>query len=63
MPKYARFLKELFSNKRKLEELSTVVLSEECFAILQNKLPEKLKDPGSSLKTLLISRRRNSPLI
>ena len=34
MPKYAKFLKELLSNKRKLEELSTVTLSEECSIIL-----------------------------
>ena len=47
MPKYAKFLKELLSNKRKLEELSTVKLNEECLTIIQNKLPAKLKDPGS----------------
>ena len=34
MPKYAKFLKELLSNKRKLEELAIVTLSEECSAIL-----------------------------
>src|SRR5262249_54079958 len=34
------------SNKRKLEELKLVTLSEECSAILQRKLPPKLKDPG-----------------
>ncbi|KAA3464785.1 RNA-directed DNA polymerase (Reverse transcriptase), Ribonuclease H-like protein [Gossypium australe] len=47
MPKYAKFLKELLTNKRKLEEVSMVELNEECSAILQNKLPRKLKDPGS----------------
>ncbi|KAK0581724.1 hypothetical protein LWI29_017165 [Acer saccharum] len=46
MPTYVRFLKELLSNKRKLEEFETVALTEECSAILQNKLPPKLKDPG-----------------
>ena len=45
MPKYAKFLKELLSNQRKLEELFTITLSEQCFVILQNKLPKKLKDP------------------
>ncbi|XP_073057423.1 uncharacterized protein [Primulina eburnea] len=39
--------KEILSNKRKLVEFETVKLSEECYAILQNKLPSKLKDPGS----------------
>ena len=46
MPTYVKFLKDLLSNKRKLEEFETVVLTEECSAILQNKLPPKLKDPG-----------------
>ncbi|GKV39994.1 hypothetical protein SLEP1_g47678 [Rubroshorea leprosula] len=46
MPCYAKFLKEILSNKRKLEEYETVKLTEECSAILQNKLPPKLKDPG-----------------
>ncbi|KAK1423916.1 hypothetical protein QVD17_19227 [Tagetes erecta] len=47
MPKYAKFLKDLLTNKKKLEELSTVILSEECSAVLQNKLPKKMTDPGS----------------
>ncbi|KAK9070420.1 hypothetical protein SSX86_010822 [Deinandra increscens subsp. villosa] len=47
MPKYARFVKDLLSNKKKLEELSTVTLNEECSTVLQNKLPQKMKDPES----------------
>ncbi|KAL0415888.1 UNVERIFIED_CONTAM: hypothetical protein Slati_3420700 [Sesamum latifolium] len=47
MPSYAKFLKEAISNKRKWEGGETVKLNEECSAILQNKLPPKLKDPGS----------------
>ncbi|CAL1379672.1 unnamed protein product [Linum trigynum] len=47
MPKYAKFMKDLLTNKKKLGDLSTVMFSEECSAILQNKLPEKRKDPGS----------------
>ncbi|KAK5775430.1 hypothetical protein PVK06_043322 [Gossypium arboreum] len=47
MPTYAKFLKELLTNKRKFEDLSIVEHNEECSAILQNKLPTKLKDPGS----------------
>ncbi|XP_022846365.1 uncharacterized protein LOC111369115 [Olea europaea var. sylvestris] len=47
MPNYAKFLKEVMSKKRKLEEFETVKLTEECSAILQKKLPHKLKDPGS----------------
>ncbi|KAJ8767498.1 hypothetical protein K2173_017542 [Erythroxylum novogranatense] len=47
MPTYAKFLKEILSNKRKLEEYEIVALTEELSAILQNKLPPKLRDPGS----------------
>jgi hypothetical protein len=47
MPTYSKFLKEILSNKRKLDEDSTVALTEECSAIFQNKMPPKLKDPGS----------------
>ncbi|XP_076921897.1 uncharacterized protein LOC143583489 [Bidens hawaiensis] len=46
MPKYAKFLKYVLSNKWKLEELSHVILNEECSAIHQNKLPKKMTDPG-----------------
>lgn len=46
MPSYVKFMKEILSNKRRLEEHETVMLTEECTAILQNKLPPKLKDPG-----------------
>ncbi|XP_021639481.2 uncharacterized protein LOC110634691 [Hevea brasiliensis] len=44
MPSYVKFLKEILSNKRKLKDYETVALTEECNAILQNKLPPKLKD-------------------
>ncbi|CAL1395552.1 unnamed protein product [Linum trigynum] len=47
MPKYAKFLKELLSKKQRLSELAIVELSEECSVVLQNKLPQKQKDPGS----------------
>ncbi|XP_075086223.1 uncharacterized protein LOC142168945 [Nicotiana tabacum] len=47
MPSYAKFLKEIFSSKRKLEEVFVVILTEKYSAILQNKLPQKLGDPRS----------------
>ena len=47
MPKYAKFLKEVLSNKRKLVDNENVMLTEECNTILQRKLPPKLKDPRS----------------
>ena len=46
MPSYAKFLKDILSNKRKLEEHETVALTEQCSAAIQNKLPARLKDPS-----------------
>ena len=47
MPNSVKFLKELLANKRKLDATSHVELNAVCSAILTNKLPNKLKDPGS----------------
>ncbi|XP_076911619.1 uncharacterized protein LOC143569639 [Bidens hawaiensis] len=47
MPKYAKFLKDILTNKQKLAEVSSVPLSAGCSAILQSKLLEKMADPGS----------------
>ncbi|XP_019253825.1 PREDICTED: uncharacterized protein LOC109232512 [Nicotiana attenuata] len=47
MPAYAKFLKEILSSKRKLEETIVVKLNAHCSAILQNKIPQKCGDPGS----------------
>nr|XP_016500345.1 PREDICTED: uncharacterized protein LOC107818809 [Nicotiana tabacum] len=41
MPAYAKFLKEILSRKRKLEETIVVKLNAHCSAILQNKIPQK----------------------
>ncbi|KAK5836658.1 hypothetical protein PVK06_012455 [Gossypium arboreum] len=49
-----KFLKELLANKRKLDEASHVELNAVCSAIFQNKLPNKLKDPGSFTVPCLI---------
>src|SRR5262245_55278362 len=40
-------MKEILSNKRRFSEFKNVSLTEECSAILQKKLPLKLKDPGN----------------
>ncbi|GKE30956.1 retrovirus-related pol polyprotein from transposon TNT 1-94, partial [Tanacetum coccineum] len=47
MPKYAKFLKSLLTNKSRLEEACTVTMNKRCSAVLLNKLPSKEKDPGS----------------
>jgi len=47
-------LKEILSKKKKIDEQETVALREECSAVVQNKLPAKLKDPGSlSIRCLI----------
>ncbi|XP_035837803.1 uncharacterized protein LOC118485606 [Helianthus annuus] len=54
MPKYAKFLKDILSNKQKLEDMSCVVMNESYYAILQNRLPTKMGDPGSFTLPCLI---------
>jgi len=47
MPLYAKFLKEILSKKRKINEHETVALGEECSIVVLNQLSAKLKDPDS----------------
>ncbi|GJS38749.1 hypothetical protein Tco_0563792 [Tanacetum coccineum] len=47
MPKYAKFLKGLLTNRARLEEACTITMNERCSTVLLNKLPSKEKDPGS----------------
>ncbi|WJX89505.1 hypothetical protein P8452_71497 [Trifolium repens] len=47
MPLYAKFMKELLTKKRKPKEDAPILMNEECSAIIQAKLPQKKKDPGS----------------
>ncbi|GJX90730.1 reverse transcriptase domain-containing protein [Tanacetum coccineum] len=49
MPNYGKFLKELISNKHKLEQISSAYLSDESSAMIQNKVPPKLEEPESFL--------------
>ena len=44
---YAKFLKEILSKKRKIDEHMILALGEECSDVVSNKLPIKLKDPSS----------------
>ncbi|CAJ2659128.1 unnamed protein product [Trifolium pratense] len=46
MPTYAKFMKDIISRKRTIGD-EKVRLTEQCSAILQRKIPQKLKDPGS----------------
>ncbi|GJZ30434.1 hypothetical protein Tco_0575481 [Tanacetum coccineum] len=49
MPKFASTLKALIGNKEKLSEMARTLLNEHCSAVILNKLPEKLRDPGKFL--------------
>ncbi|GJS74424.1 reverse transcriptase domain-containing protein [Tanacetum coccineum] len=49
MPKFASTLKALIGNKEKLSEMARTPLNEHCLAVILNKLPEKLGDPGRFL--------------
>ncbi|XP_042432651.1 uncharacterized protein LOC122019229 [Zingiber officinale] len=47
MPKFATFLKDIMSNRRKKGEIKTVALTEECSALFEKNTSPKLQDPGS----------------
>ncbi|GJR49381.1 reverse transcriptase domain-containing protein [Tanacetum coccineum] len=49
MPKFASTLKTLIGNKEKLSEMGRTPLNENCSAVVLNKLPKKLGDPGRFL--------------
>nr|GFB62696.1 reverse transcriptase domain-containing protein [Tanacetum cinerariifolium] len=49
MPKFASTLKALIGNKEKLSEMARTPMNEHCSAIILNKLPKKLGDPGKFL--------------
>nr|GFA21449.1 reverse transcriptase domain-containing protein [Tanacetum cinerariifolium] len=49
MPKFGPSIKSLLTNKDKLCELARILLNEHCSAILLEKVPEKLRDPGKFL--------------
>ncbi|XP_076946926.1 uncharacterized protein LOC143618709 [Bidens hawaiensis] len=46
MPNYAKFLKDLLKRKDRLGEVSSIPLMENCSAVVLNRVPEKLSDPG-----------------
>ncbi|XP_050211485.1 uncharacterized protein LOC126661671 [Mercurialis annua] len=47
MPQYAKFLKDIITNKRSWDSGATIPIREVCSSIILNDLPAKLKDPGS----------------
>ncbi|XP_070031669.1 uncharacterized protein [Nicotiana tomentosiformis] len=70
MPSYAKFLKVILSGKRKLEEVSTVKLTEKCasinlmhFSIFRKLALGELKDTGVSLQLADQSTKRPKGII
>ncbi|XP_022864609.1 uncharacterized protein LOC111384553 [Olea europaea var. sylvestris] len=59
MPSYAKFFKDILSNKRKLEDHEIVMLTKECSARIQKKLPSKLKDLGSFIVPYTIGEKHD----
>nr|GFC64497.1 reverse transcriptase domain-containing protein [Tanacetum cinerariifolium] len=49
MPKFASTLKALIGNREKLSEMARTPMNEHCLAVILNKLPKKLGDPGKFL--------------
>ncbi|GJS64887.1 reverse transcriptase domain-containing protein [Tanacetum coccineum] len=49
MPKFNKWLSSLLRNKEKLEEIAITTVNAKCSAIIMNKVPEKLEDPGKFL--------------
>ncbi|GKE68405.1 reverse transcriptase domain-containing protein, partial [Tanacetum coccineum] len=49
IPKFNKWLSSLLRNKEKLKEIAITTVNAECSAIIMNKVPEKLEDPGKFL--------------
>ncbi|KAK9033368.1 hypothetical protein V6N11_018401 [Hibiscus sabdariffa] len=47
MPNYAKFLKDMVTRKKRIEEFETAAATETCLALMHNKVPAKKTDPGS----------------
>ncbi|KAL4384914.1 hypothetical protein GQ457_15G017330 [Hibiscus cannabinus] len=54
MPNYAKFLKDMVTRKKRIEEFETVAATETCLALMHNKVPAKKTDPGSFTINCLI---------
>ncbi|GMI67406.1 hypothetical protein HRI_000409900 [Hibiscus trionum] len=47
MPNYAKHLRDIISKRKRIGEFKTVAVTEECMAMLHNKLPPKQTDTGN----------------
>ncbi|KAK4381608.1 hypothetical protein Sango_2951500 [Sesamum angolense] len=58
IPKYAKFLKELCTNKRKLKDKERIIFGKNISSVINRKLPEKCKDPGMFTLPCIIGNKR-----
>lgn len=58
--KYAKYVKDIVANKRRLAKYETVALTEECKSRIQNRFPTKLKDPGSFTVQIMIGQSNHA---
>ncbi|KAM1645449.1 hypothetical protein ACFXTN_006597 [Malus domestica] len=58
VPRYAKFLKELCTTRKRISTKEVVKVSENVSAVLQRKLPPKCKDPGSFTIPCIIGNTR-----
>ncbi|CAN6677835.1 unnamed protein product [Malus baccata var. baccata] len=58
VPRYAKFLKELCTTRKRISTKEVVKVGENVSAILQRKLPPKCKDPGSFTISCVIGNTR-----
>ena len=47
MPHYAKFMTDILSKNKKLDEEGVVSLSTTCSSVIQNNLPRKIQDPSN----------------
>ncbi|KAK8508709.1 hypothetical protein V6N12_032704 [Hibiscus sabdariffa] len=47
MPNYVKFLKDMVTRKKRIEEFETAAATETCLALMHNKVPAKKTDPRS----------------
>ncbi|GJR61781.1 hypothetical protein Tco_1503943 [Tanacetum coccineum] len=54
MPEYLMYVKDVFSSKKPIVEMDALRLNDRCTDVLQNQLPPRENDPGSSTLPCLI---------
>ncbi|CAN6552261.1 unnamed protein product [Malus baccata var. baccata] len=63
VPRYAKFLKELCTTRKRISTKEVVKVGENVSAILQRKLPPKCKDPGSFTISCVIGELKHDGVI